>query len=191
MNNFIKTTVLGGIVFLVPLIAIVVLLGKALSAIHELVTPVLTHLEVDNILGASFVHLAPLLLLILLCFLAGLAAQTPVMGRAVRALDDILREKISGYALFRAKTSAINPAETDRLKPVMVRFDDSLQLAFDVGEASAGKKTIFLPGSPDPWSGSVCIVDVQRVSVIDASVNDVNQIMKRLGRGAATLAQKQ
>jgi hypothetical protein len=41
-----------------------------------------------------------------------------------------------------------------------------------------------LPGSPDPWSGSVCIAEAERVTPMDVPVATVVNMARRLGRGA-------
>ena len=188
MTNFMKTTVFGGVVFLIPVVVVGAAFGKALSFIHALVTPLLESLGVDNMLGATVIHVMPFLALLLLCFLAGLAANTPVMGRMVSSLDQILREKIPSYGLMRAKAdSALKPGDTDKLSPVLVRFDDAWQLAFQMDELADGRVAIFQPGSPDPWSGSVSIVDGERVTDVNTTVKSLNQSMKRLGKDTAKI----
>ena len=43
---------------------------------------------------------------------------------------------------------------------------------------------LFLPGSPDPWSGSVCVVTDDRVTPLEITVKSATKLMKRLGRGS-------
>ena len=48
MNNFIKTTVFGGVAFLIPLVIIAAALGKALTVIHDIAEPLLLKRGVDT-----------------------------------------------------------------------------------------------------------------------------------------------
>lgn len=188
MRDFIKTTVFGGIVFLLPLVVVGAAFGKVLSTIHAFVTPALDNFGVQNVLGAALFHMLPFIVLIMLCFLAGLLAKTPVVGGLVTSFDQVLREKIPSYGLIRDKVgSALSPGEVQNLTPVLVRFDDAWQVAFKMDELSDGRLAVFLPGSPDPWSGSVSIVDADRVSDLDVSVKAIHHSMKRLGKGAAKI----
>jgi uncharacterized membrane protein len=188
MNKFIKTTVLGGIIFLIPLVFLVLVVGKALPWMHKLATPLLNYLPVEGIIGAIVVHLLPIILLLLICFLAGLAAKTTAASGLVDALESGVLMKFPPYAIFKAKTgSMINPGEVEKLTPVLVRFDDSWQVGLEIEEVEQAKHTVFLPGAPDAWSGSVCIVDADRISPLDANVKSVNILMKRLGKGAAEI----
>ena len=72
----------------------------------------------------------------------------------------------------------------------ITRFDDSWQLVFEIERLADGKVVVFLPGSPDPWSGSVCVVSDDRVTPLDLTVNSAANLMKRLGRGATDTLQK-
>jgi uncharacterized membrane protein len=190
MNNFIKTTVLGGVIFLIPFIFVVAILGKALAWTHKLATPLLTHLPIEHFASALVIHLISVLLLVLVCFLAGVAARTPAAAGLVNSLESNVLMKFPPYALLKAKTGSIlNPEEQEKLTPVIVRLDDAWQVGFEIEAIEQGKHLVFLPGAPDPWSGSVCIVDAERMTQLDTSVNTVNHIMKRLGKGGAEIIQ--
>jgi uncharacterized membrane protein len=69
------------------------------------------------------------------------------------------------------------------MSPVAARFDDSWQVAFEIERIEDGKVVLFLPGAPDPWAGSVCVVTKDRVSPLDLTVTSAVNLMKRLGKG--------
>jgi uncharacterized membrane protein len=71
------------------------------------------------------------------------------------------------------------------MRPVLGRFDDSWQLAFGIECMAEGKVVIFLPGAPDLWSGSVCVLTEDRITPLDLTVKSAADIMKRLGKGSA------
>ena len=70
------------------------------------------------------------------------------------------------------------------MTPVLARFDDSWQIAFEIERIEDRAVVIFLPGAPDPWSGSMCVVTADRITQLDQSIPYVAKIAKRLGRGA-------
>ena len=110
---------------------------------------------------------------------------------ALKTLESNLLDKIPAYELLKAKAhSALSPEEINDLVPVVVRFDDSWQLAFKIERSSDGKVVIFFPGLPDPWSGSVCMVTDDRVTPLDMTVKAAADLMKRLGRGATDTLQR-
>ena len=185
MLRFLKTTVLGGILFLVPIIIFIAIIGKALEITNKLAIPIAELLGVDKIVGIAVAELLAIGILVLVCFIAGLAAKTLHAKKFVQSLETNILEKIPAYELLKAKTqSVLKPEETEGMSPVTARFDDSWQLAFEIERIESGKVVIFLPGAPDPWSGSVCIVTQDRVSPLDLTVKSVVDLMKRLGKGS-------
>lgn len=190
MIRFIKTTVLGGIFFIVPVVIFIAIIGKALAITNKIAKPLAEQLVVDSIGDVAVVHLIALVILVFVCFVAGLAAKTSIARKLVQSLETNVLDKIPAYELLKAKTqSALTPEETEGLRPVITRFDDSWQLALEIERFADGKVVVFLPGSPDPWSGSVCVVTADRVTSLDATVKTATKLMKRLGRGSTKALQ--
>ena len=185
MLRFLKTTVLGGILFLVPIIIFIVFIGKALQITNKLATPLAGLLSVDSVGGTAVVELLAIGILVFICFIAGLAAKTSRARKFIQSLEVNVLEKIPAYALIKAKTqSVLSPEDAEGLVPVTARFDDSWQLAFEIERFKGGKVVIFLPGAPDPWSGSVCVVTEDRITPLDLTIKSAANLMKRLGKGS-------
>ena len=53
--------------------------------------------------------------------------------------------------------------------------------------SNAGWATVFLPGSPDPWSGSVVIVELSRVQRLEIPFTEAIATAEQLGRGSLRL----
>jgi uncharacterized membrane protein len=191
MLKFIKPTVIGGILFLVPIVIFIAIIGKALTLTNKLIIPLAGKFFTDTAGEMVLMHILSFGILVLLCFFAGLAAKTLIAKRLVKKLESHFLDKIPAYELLKAKAhSALSSEEMDDLVPVVVRFDDSWQLAFKIERLSDGKVVIFLPGSPDPWSGSVCVVTGDRVTPLAVTVKVAADLMKRLGRGSAGTLQQ-
>lgn len=184
MLRFLKTTVLGGILFLVPIIVFIAIIGKALQITGKLAIPIAGLLGADKFVGIAVAELIAIALLVLICFIAGLAAKTPQAKKFVQSLEVNVLEKIPVYELLKTKAqSALSFEETEGMTPVAARFDDSWQLAFEIERIDGGKVVLFVPGAPDPWSGSVCVVTEDRITPLDLTVKSTVNLMKRLGKG--------
>ena len=185
MLGFIRTTLLGGLLFLFPIVFIVVIFGKGLEITNKLSAPLAALLPIDSIGGLAVVKLLTWAILVLICFLAGLAARTALVGKFVKFLEMKILGKIPAYNLLKSKAeSALRPEDIRAMCPVLSRFDDSWQLAFEIERIADDKVVVFLPGSPDPWSGSVCVMNEDRITPLDLTVKSAADIMKRLGKGS-------
>ena len=190
MTRFIKTTILGGILFIVPIVIFIAIIGKALELSNIIAVPLANRLVVDSAGDFMVVHVIALSILLFFCFIAGLAAKTKMAEKFVRSLEVNFLEKIPAYELLKAKTkSALTPEDTEGLRPAITRFDDSWQLVLEIERLADGKVVVFLPGAPDPWSGSVCVVTADRVTPLEVTVKSAATLMKRLGRGSADTLQ--
>jgi uncharacterized membrane protein len=186
MVRFFKTTVLGGVLFLVPIVAFIVIFGKALQITHKIAEPLAELLGVDTIAGIAVVELIGIAILVLICFLAGLAAEWPHVKQWVQALEANVLGKIPAYELLKTKAeSALDFENSEEMRTVKVRFDDSWQFAFEMERIEGGDVVIFLPGAPDPWSGSVCVVTEDRITPVDMTVKSTVDLMKRIGKESA------
>lgn len=183
MLNFIKTTILGGVVFLIPLIVFMFIVAQALTFLRKLTGPLLEKMLVNSVATTLLVDLAAILLLVMLCFAAGVLARTDLAGRAMSLLETGILEKIPAYSYIRSRAETVTAHQESALQPVLVRFDDAWQLAFAVDEIEGGHIGVYLPGAPDPWAGSVSIVAGDRVQRLDISPRTATQIFQSLGMG--------
>ena len=97
--------------------------------------------------------------------------------------------KIPGYGLIKGITNSMKmstEASKDFL-PVLVRLADFEQLGFEIERAGEKKAIVYLPGSPNPWSGTVVMTDVSNINQLDISVTDAMAHMEQLGIGSAAL----
>jgi len=184
--QFIRTTVLGGIIFLIPVIIFIAVIRKALELTNKLAMPLAKLLPVDSVGDLAITNLLAVLILVMICFLAGLAAKTKYARSLVKSLETNFLEKIPAYAVVKTKAETMLSREgaVEGMKPVMVRFDDSWQIAFEIERIEDGRAVIFLPGSPDPWSGAVSMVAIERITTLDINSKTVTGLMKQLGKGS-------
>lgn len=78
-------------------------------------------------------------------------------------------------------------ATKPRMKPVLVKFDDSLRIGFEIERNDTGLVTVYLPGSPDTWSGFTVLMNTDRVEPMDIEFGDAVTLCEQLGRGSASL----
>ncbi len=184
--NFIKTTILGGFVFLVPFVILVAIIGKAFRVMMLVAKPMGTLIPIDYIGGIAVANLLALLAIVALCFGAGVIARSASAKKAYRAIDTALAA-VPGYALVKGFMDSMSRSEeaAQNLVPVIVRLDDYSQIGFEVERTDGGRVVVYLPGAPNPWSGSVGYFSENRVKRLDITVAQTFQHIRRLGHGAA------
>jgi uncharacterized membrane protein len=186
--RFVKTIVVGGLLFLFPLVFVTFVVGKAFAMLLGVTRPIVDDLAPSHsIAGVAVVNFVTIAGLIAGCFVAGLIARSPLGRRLYRSLDNNLAGLLPGYAILRARLGdAIGKdARRKSIRTVLVRFDDYSQLAFEIERLPDGQVVAFLPGAPDPWSGTSVIVDAARVTPLDLEIMQLTRLLKDLGWGTA------
>ena len=73
--KFLKTTIMGGLLFLLPAVIILIFLGYAMQLVAKVVQPI-SKLLPDAVVGVGGITVFAALALVLISFLAGLVART-------------------------------------------------------------------------------------------------------------------
>jgi uncharacterized membrane protein len=187
--GFVKTTIVGGVLCLVPIAIVVVVLGKVHAVISEMLSPLVQALELRDIGGIAASRLIAIVVLLLACFVAGLFARTSLAQNFIAWLEGAILSNLPGYSMV----SAIGGQATGHsragaeLKPVLARIEDAWQLAMLVEQVDAEHAAVFVPGAPDPHSGSVYLLTNDRLKPVDISTHDAMKCIKGLGLGAREL----
>jgi uncharacterized membrane protein len=159
LTRVIRTTLVGGVLFLVPIIVLVLLVGKALQITHKLVAPLTAHLAAHSVLGIEAPRLAAICVLILVCFLAGVLARTTLASNTTSRMEDSVLAHLPGYDFLKsAVVRALTPESAPDRPIVLARVEDSWQIGALVERIDDGHVAVFVPGTPDVKSGAVYLM---------------------------------
>jgi len=96
-THAIRTTIVGGLLFLIPFVVVVAVVGKTYAVMSKIAQPIADATGIDHVGFVAIIDLVTLLLTLMLCYLAGLVA---VSERGRRAFDSTtshsLRSKSNG-----------------------------------------------------------------------------------------------
>ena len=183
--RFIANMLTGGILIMLPLILIFVLIGKADTYIMKISEPISKRLP-DLFLGFNGSRLLAILLLILICFLFGVAFQSSFIKKWVGKLEENVLCYVPGYSMIKSIIiDAIGADVKNNMTSVLVQEGDGWLLGFLI-EENETFCTVFLPGAPKPNLGRVKIVPAGTVKKIDVPTNEVSQSIKNYGKDALT-----
>lgn len=186
-----RTTLLGGILLLIPLVFASLILGKAYQYSMIVAGPIGEFFGTETVLGTLAVNVMAVILILALCFVGGLIAQMSFIRKHVDRVDAILIELIPGYSIAKSMVAGVVDPTTamGALKPVLAEFDDNSQIAFEV-DRNGDTVVLFLPGAPGAWSGTSIAMDASRVTPLDLPTHQVSGLLRVLGRGSASIIAK-
>lgn len=180
---FIRTTLTGGVLFLLPFVLLLMLFNKVFSILFKISDPISKKLP-NIILGMDGSILITILLLIFICFLSGLLFRSEFIKKNVDKLEESVLNYIPGYSLLKSiMADAIGEEIDHNMKPILIKDDESWNFAFLVEE---GEKfsTVFIPDAPRHDAGEVKIVPNKLLKKLDVSANVFARSIKSYGKGA-------
>ena len=182
------TTLIGGVVFLLPLVVVLAVVGHALALVAQAAAPLVQRFDHVEVAGVTLAGVLTIAILLLLCFGAGLLARAAFGRTLSERFEDRLQALYPRYTVIKGMAHGFaGVSSDDGLKSVLVTFDDHQLLALEVERMGDGRVVIFVPGSPDPWSGNVVFVAPERVQALPVSVPDLNRALKGIGHNCAAL----
>jgi uncharacterized membrane protein len=182
--EFTKTTLIGGLLVILPIYLCILLVAKSISVVISLVSPITNQIPA----ALQFRQLIAFVVLVAACFLAGLVLRTGPGLRAKNALERNLLERIPGYTLIRGLASRVAGRQEDETFAVaLVEIEDALVPAFIVEEHGDGAYTVFVPSVPTPAAGAVYILPKERVHLVDIPFSKAVSVISKWGSGARDL----
>lgn len=182
--EFVKTTIVGGLVVILPLAAAMLLTIRMFSAVEGAVDPVATALPY----GGPGARIVALLVILGGCFVTGLLVRTGVGRRANHWIEERVLERLPAYGLLRSLGKQVaGEGEGSQMAPALVEIEDALVPALIVEEHDDGRLTVFVPAVPTPAVGAVYILDPRRVHRLDVPITTLVQCVTRWGAGSQEL----
>lgn len=183
--SFIKTTLIGGLFFVIPFVLIIIIFGKAIEILRKILSPITANIPVETIGGIHTARFIAFFILLLICFVAGLLAQTKKADEIKNWIEDNILSHIPGYSLLKGMSeSAIGLDSEDLNDVVLVNIEEVWQIGFLMDEIDDELNVIYIPGAPNPMSGDVFFIKNDRLKKLDLPELSALKIYKRLGLDA-------
>jgi uncharacterized membrane protein len=190
LATFIKVTIAGGILFLIPLGVLIIILSKIFNILQPISSALSRRLPFSNIAGVGIATLITILFLFVICFIGGLFIKTKFIQSIIKWLEDRVLVYIPGYSSLKALTThALTQEGTSKWKPASVFIDDNELICFVIDE-SENYCTVFMPSAPSPSSGAVAAREKSKVTYLPLTVNETFLLIRQYGKGAASQIEK-
>jgi len=186
LPEFLKATIAGGLLFLLPLILVILLLTHAMRIAAKVAHPIAKALTLDAVLGPAAEELLAATILIAISIAAGLIART-ITGRSImRWSENSFFGGLPQYRLVKTMAEGLAQVEkSEDLKPVLVSIEEGWQIGYLLEQLHDGWVAVFLPQAPTPMSGNVMYLPTERVRPLAITMVEAMSIIKRMGIGSS------
>lgn len=179
--QFVKATVVGGVVVILPIVLGILVVLQAIQLLHRVVDPVAGALGFRQTVLAT---VATVILLVLACFLFGLAMRTAAGMAARDVVERWVLNRVPGYSELRAVARSLAGIESKQYGAALVDLagSDCWSLALIV-EQAGDRTTVYVPVAPAVTLGFVHVVPTTRVRPMDGGIGEVFRVARQFGRG--------
>ncbi|NLF29996.1 MAG: DUF502 domain-containing protein [Planctomycetes bacterium] len=190
LRTFIHTTVLGGIVVVLPTVVMLFVVKWLAGIVAGWLDPVTGRLvEHANMIYAAAVAIT-VAGLVVGCFLIGLVVRTRMGGWLFAAIERHGLKRIPGYSVVKETVAQLlGGAKSPFSRVAMVQLfnSDTLATAFVTDVHANGMCTVFVPTGPNPTSGVIYHVPGHCVHYIDVPIEQTMRSIISCGAGSGML----
>jgi uncharacterized membrane protein len=184
VQGFFRTTLVGGLTFLLPVVLLVWLLQKAMEIFGKLAKPAMALMPDGLAGGVIFAAVFTAAALLITAFAAGLLARTELAQRFMAWVENSVIGSLPQFSFLRGVADSLEDSDRDNVEVVLVPADSGWALGFIFESGEAEVVPVFLPDAPKWTSGSV--VFFERASIRPAGIGflGATKILKKLGVGS-------
>jgi uncharacterized membrane protein len=188
--TFVTKTIKGGIFFLIPIALIVIICDKVIQFIRPAGLKISSTIDPagDSIFNRPYLICA--LLLMFLCFGLGLIASSKIGDRFISWLERNVLSVLPGYLFLKSTGQAIVGLEDATTYPVVLAQTDGWVMAFLINRVD-DNVVLFIPGSPNPSSGSVMIFNSGEIIETTMTQKEAIKYLRNTGIGLKDLKIKE
>lgn len=189
IQNFLRTTLIGGVVALAPLTLIILLFRWVISMIGRNLTPVVDKLLQDpdpNPFYKFALYVLTFTAILLFFFVIGLIIRTRLVVFLNKAEDRYLL-KIPGYKLVKETVQQFFGKNQSFFKEVVLVdiFNSGTLMTGFITDDQGEIITVFVPTGPNPTSGNIYHLQRDKVLKTKASVDSGMKTIISCGAGSA------
>ena len=181
--QFILTTVIGGVVFLIPVVVLVVVIAKAIGFMMVVAKPMADWLPVDTIGGVALANIIAGVALVLVCFLAGLLARHALASAFVGQLESKVLVNVPGYLMVKSLVSGFDESRIAGLKPVALQLGTAERVGYEIEKLPDGRSMVFIPSPPNPFSGITQVLPPDQVTYLEVPIKQIMEVTENFGHG--------
>jgi len=194
LREFIKSTLIGGLLVLLPLAILLYILVWVFNLTHKAIAPLTKIIMEKSALQVIVADVVAIALLVGVCFLVGMVVRTR-FGRWMYVLiESRLLKRAPGYSMVKETVSQFldksRPSPFSSVALARIFESDTLVSVFVTDRHADGSYTVFMPTGPNPTSGNIYHLKAENVFPVDVPVEDAIRSIISCGAGSSTLISK-
>ncbi len=193
LKSFVKTSLLGGFIVVLPLAISIVVLSWLFRFILGFVQPITYLIIFASNISEFLAQLISITIILVGCFSLGVAVRTSLGKYIFQGIEDYLLQKIPGYRVIKETTFQIIGKDRTMFTSVaLVNMfgTDTMATAFITDEHPDGSFTVFVPTGPNPTSGFMYHMKKEHVHKIDFPLDEAMRTVISCGSGSKKLMER-
>ncbi len=190
--EFLKTTALGGLFVLLPVLLLYLLMAEALGLIVALAGPIADLFPKGTFDEIKHPVAMGLILIMGVSFLIGLILRSENGRRLGHWIERTLLGRMPVYSALKKLTTGFGEAGKEgAFKTAVLNYPaGEREIVYIVEDHGNGYLTVLLPWAPAAFSGFVKVVNQDRLEFLDANLGDVSRVLSHWGVGVRDLLEK-
>ncbi len=190
IKSFLKTTMLGGVLVVLPLVILILVFRWLYEFVADKIKP-LTYVLLETVKLQEFIaSLLALILILLSFFVVGLLVKTRLGQFSIEKLEIKFLMKLPLYKFIKETVLQLVGTEKHLFKSVALvnLFGNETRVtAFITEEHDDGSYTVFVPSGPAPTAGFVYHLTGNNVQIVDYPIDKAMRTIFSVGAGSKEL----
>jgi len=191
LKEFLKTSLLGGVVVILPvaiLVSVTVWVFNLISGWISPLTRLLTKdLQVNEFIAESFA----IIVILVACFSVGVLVRTRLGDILYRLLETRILKLAPGYSMIKETVLQLFGNRKDSpfssVALAQIFCNSTMATCFITDTHADGSFTVFVPTGPNPTSGLIYHLEGKYVHPVDVPVQDAMRSVISCGAGSGNL----
>ncbi|MFL9837137.1 hypothetical protein ABS768_06485 [Flavobacterium sp. ST-75] len=155
-----RAVILGGLFLVIPLVLILIIINHAIQILIPLGQKISDVLNIHSVFGAATLTVICVLLIIFLCYVAGMLIQIGLVRQWGKKMEQQLFLIVPSLQVLKYKLIDENRAGLEGAwKAILLKDGDFYLLAFITDEGDDKFMSVFIPDAPNMGGGEIRFVE--------------------------------
>jgi len=190
--EFLKTTVVGGLLVIIPLMILYFIFGELVDLLVQLTEPITKELPFTALVNVIIATLIAIAATVMFCFLTGLLVRTSWGGAIKNWIENKFLSRMPLYTMIKNLTGRFVGRTGEQFAPAEIDLygSDSRLLGLIVEALPDGRLAVFIPSAPAATVGLVHILPQERVQKLEVPLGSVVNSITQWGVGTSAIYQR-